>query len=406
MHKAIRRLTPAPKARVQRRHSEDPSGKPSDHATQGVDISDDAGRANETPTMHEPSVLSTSPKTATLMMRRSSAGVDGQFIRTTVPLRANFEDIKEHLKHLGPSNPATNPKKTQSTTVKIKPGTGAHPTPQARAASVSEPVAQESHLEAEEEEGDETTGLLRPQVTGKDGIQALRKSYGSVSPVLTVQLASPENGVPELALDEEDQGTKSIQTQPSARNSPPQPGAEAAAPGHKRGSSSGESANSQRVETTAANNNNNGNTNNGNNNNVLTFKRANVRSGSITENVIESRGVRKVVLETTSSNDDDESAVATATSPEQPKLLGRSTFSLFGRDGAGAAGSKDESKSRAEQAVVEEEEEEEEGVLSPDAGEEEAPGSSTKDRAEGSKESSAGGGGKKKNRRKKRKGGK
>jgi len=38
--------------------------------------------------------------------------------------------------------------------------------------------------------GDETTSLLTPQVTAKDGIQALQQSYGSLSPApaVTVQL--------------------------------------------------------------------------------------------------------------------------------------------------------------------------------------------------------------------------
>jgi metal transporter CNNM len=363
-------------------------------------------------TSHDSPMLSSSPKTATLMMRRSSAGLDGQFVKTTVPVRANFQEIKQHLKHLGPSNPATNPNKTRSTTVKIKPGSGVHAA-HPRAASIAEPATDETPME----EGDETTCLLKPQFSGKDGVQALRQTYGSVSPAITVQLAPQTNGIPTLSLDSEEQADKSTQTsahpslidldseesttpvQPQQQQSPPpQPKQQL------RGSSSGESA---------------GSGNNTKPDNTLTPTRPYVRSGSITENVIESRGVRKVVLETTSSNDDEELAVAPS-SPEQPRLLGRSTFGLFGRDRENSKdkegeNGKDDGKMTQPSPVAEEEEEEdEEGVLSPDPGDEDAPesyaeavakGTSQEGQAGPSGGGGAGGAGKKKNRRKKRKGG-
>jgi metal transporter CNNM len=419
VHKAIRRLTPAPKARVQRRLSEDPSGKYNDIAHIKSDSDSaiiDSNRASQTvgATSHESPLPSTSPKTATLMMRRSSAGLDGQFLKTTVPVRANFQDIKQHLKHLGPSNPATNPNKTRSTTVKIKPGSGipsAHP----RSASVAEHATDETPME---EEGDETTSLLKPQISGKDGVQALRQTYGSVSPAITVQLAPQSNGIPELILDAEEQADKS--TQPPAQSdlidmdseeaaadsvqsqqqqqrdsSPSQPKRQL------RGSSSGESANSADDKKTDAN--------------TLVWQRPYVRSGSITENVIESRGVRKVVLETTSSNDDEEAAVAAGgSSPDQPRLLGRSTFGLFGRDrenGKDKEGVNGKEDGRNPPSpVVEEEDDDDENVLSPGPEDEDEPGSYAEAAAKGtSQESQSGsssGAGKKKNRRKKRKGGK
>jgi metal transporter CNNM len=343
---------------------------------------------NLTPSFDSP-VLSSSPKTAMLMMRRSSAGVDGQFVKTAVPVRANFEDIKLHLKHLGPSNPATNPKKTQSTTVKVKPGTGTHSAPP-RSASLAEPLVEE--LPAEE--GDETTSLLRPRMTPKDGIQVLRQQqrYGSVSPAVTVQLAPPRNGVPTFVLDEAvDQVDKSTQTlakagQPDLAS----PSMETVGQQTRGASSSGESTVSiTKTET----------------NTTLIAQRPYVRSGSITENVIESRGVRKVVLETSSSNDDEELAIAAASSsPEQlPKLLGRTTFNLFNRDNGNASAKDQGSKEDLSSQAIEEEEED---LLSPD---EEAPGgSAAESNSKGASQAgdSGAGGGKKKNRRKKRKGGK
>ncbi|KAK0617087.1 hypothetical protein B0T14DRAFT_568632 [Immersiella caudata] len=380
VHKAIRRLQPAPKARVQRQYSQS-----DDHLIKTADestaLANSSGSiANPDPQSHtvdwmgEAGVLSTSPKLTTFMMRRSSAGVDGHTVQTTIPVRANFDELRQHLKHLGPSNPATNPKNTRSTTVKVKPGILL---PQ-RPASVTEGAASESTALLHDHEGDENTSLLRPQVTGKDGIQALRQSYGATSPApaVTVQLSSPKGDSASplaLTLETAEQANKATQTQSKASRGERSPESKG-----KRSSSSGGSAQSFRTD------------------NAIYGKQAYVRSGSITENVIESRGVRKVVLETTSSNDEDDFAVVTTmSSPEQTKAVpAKPEASVSNKDGT----------------AEEPEEEDEEGVLSPDVGDEGPSGKSDGDQAGGT---SAGGsgmaggsGGKKKSRRKKRKGGK
>jgi len=426
VHKAIRRLTPAPKARVQRRLSEDPHGKHNDLTRCESDSAIlDVHKAAATASFDTP-VLSSSPKTATLMLRRSSAGLDGQFVRTTVPVRANFDDIRQHLKHLGPSNPATNPNKTRSTTVKVKPGSGVH-SAHPRSASVAEPANEDMAME----EGDETTSLLKPQMSGKDGIQALSQTYGSVSPAITVQLAPQSNGVPTMRLDTEDLANKSTQT--SARSSQVNlASAEAVTPTQQQQQQQQQSPQQasppqQQQQQQLRTRSSGESTNSGKTENTLVAKRPYVRSGSITENVVESRGVRKVVLQTTGSNTDDESASAVAASlPEQPRLLGRTTFGLFTRDSnkEPASKEKENGKSQVEDVEEEEEEEEEDGdLMSPVPGDEEAPESYAEAAAKGaavaaasqeapagpSAGGSAGGGGgagKKKNRRKKRKGGK
>lgn len=298
-------------------------------------------------TGHDVHVPSSSPKTTTFMMRRSSAGAGGQTVRHTIPVRANLGDIKQHLRHLGPSNPATNPRDTKSTTVKIKPG---HHLP-VRANSVTEGVTTASRG------GDETTSLLTPQVTAKDGIQALHQSYGSLSPgpAVTVQLRQGDD-TPTLSLVPS--ASKATQTPDKATQS------DTVA---NRSTSSGSSARSSKSDINAPK------------------KRGNVRSGSITENIVESRGVRKVILETTSSNDDDEFALLTSTSPEA-RRVGTHTTSVLSHDGV----------------VEEPEEEDEEDALLSGGG----PSSGSKGDAGGQAGESSGGGGKKKNRRKKRKGGK
>ncbi|KAK3995309.1 putative transporter [Cladorrhinum sp. PSN332] len=380
VHKAIRRLAPAPKARVSRRQSADQYGKFGDNSNpgasgggDGIDENFGIHKAIGTigPASHGSPQLSGSPKLATIMMRRGSSGLDGHSV--TVPVRANFEDIRQHLKHLGPSNPATNPKNTRSTTVKIKPGTGI---PTVTRSALPEGTTEETALVEEEEEGDETTSLLRPQVTGKDGIQALQQTYGSNSPTVAVQLASPANGeVPVLNLETADQ----VKLTPSKRSPTEANGTEATS--GQRSISSSESIHSARNDV---------------NNSNLVPKRGYVRSGSITENIVESRGVRKVVLETTSSNDDDEFAITTSTSPDQPKPQSRSTFGLFiSRDS--------NSQQAASRKAVEDDDEEDEALLSPDSTAADGPSSGA---ASTTKSGGGGSGSKKKNRRKKRKGGK
>ncbi|KAL2259907.1 hypothetical protein VTK26DRAFT_6252 [Humicola hyalothermophila] len=472
VHKAIRRLAPAPKARVLRRQSEDQAGRHSDHPTTGPDASGsadpDVRRAGQSAaaTNYDSPAPSGSPKTATLMMRRSSAGVDGQFVKTTVPVRANIDDIKQHLKHLGPSNPATNPKETRSTTVKVKPPTSMHPTP-LRSLSSAGPAIEETPME--EEEGDETTSLLRPRTMAKDGIQALRQRYGSVSPAITVQLAPQGNGIPGLTLDQAEQADKSTQTSiPPSRTSSTAPSAPVTEPSATSNNDDNNNRNQdaqsplqpQRAiptPTPSSSSAVSGSAQSGRTEATLvpptTRTRPHVRSGSITENVVESHGVRKVVLETSSSAEDEDAGSAAAVvmpsssgsasnasngdgARHMPmpsgggsgsRLLSRSAFSgLFsttttttttGRDGGGGGAGDSGGKETVEKGKEkdgdeeggggdeeEEEEEEEEDLLSPVPGDEgqheeegeegeDAPGSGSKsgDAQAGGEGSGAGG---------------
>jgi metal transporter CNNM len=289
VHKAIRRLTPAPKARLQRQNSGNTgTSKLNEVVVKAPDVlePEPRKRPGSVSAASEAHILSTSPRpdnprAATLMMRRSSAGIDGQLSHTTVPVRTNFEEMKQHLKHLGPSNPAMNPKGTKSTTVKIKPGVPhTHPHTPRVGSTIGEVYMAPSR------EDDETTSLLS-RVNGKDGIQALanqalHEQYGSISQDATKpQSPSPmENGD-----DQKDQGTQTtrvIQPVVAADISPTS-------------------------ETTSLPSD-------------LTVpppKRSYVRSGSITENVVETRGIRKVVLETTSSNEDDDAAIIISKSPSE-----------------------------------------------------------------------------------------
>jgi metal transporter CNNM len=63
--------------------------------------------------------------TTFLLRRRSSGAAGGSLDRATNHgIRSDDPDIRQHLKHLGPSNVASRPKATRISTVKIKQAVG------------------------------------------------------------------------------------------------------------------------------------------------------------------------------------------------------------------------------------------------------------------------------------------
>ncbi|KAI1766976.1 DUF21-domain-containing protein [Hypoxylon sp. FL1150] len=267
VHKAIRRSHPAPKARALRKdimmnNAEIREGRL-------VDIEEEFGetQSKRAPSLNsraDATTLGTSPRMTTLLLRRRSAGQDGQLVHTTVPVKANFEDIRDHFKHLGPSNPASNPKSTRVSAVKIKPAK----------TSASTNLQPELVTEDLEPVADERTSLLGSQLNAKDGIQALQQTYTDPS-------AANSDFSPKITTNDEgdasdliDRGT---QTKLSAVNN--------------GGTSPTQNSSTGSVESV---------------HDATGRRRGHVRSGSITENIIESGGIRKVVLEATSSLSEDE----------------------------------------------------------------------------------------------------
>lgn len=366
-------MAPAPKAKYQRRLShggkslaDGNDGKSSEDTKVGEDEALENGDSHKKdvrpvgengPTRER----SGSPMTKTLLLRRSSAGLDGRL--ENVPVRANFDDIKQHLKHLGPSNRASNPKTTRSTTVKIKPGIVVNEPP------TSAPIAEDTiHEEPhdEDDEGDddnETTSLLRGKVIPKDGVHALAQSYGATGAGSLPR--SIENRPPfvktDVPLPQEDQAT---QTSAHASAVDLTAGESSSRPDEVRSQRSGSGSETSPIDPSSP---------------YASRRSLLARSGSITEQVVETRGIKKTILETTSSNDEDEES-------RHQRMASRSNLSLPST-----------------------------GVLSPVLGgeeEETSPGASVESPGEagaaGSSSGTHNGGGsgaaKKKNRRKKRKG--
>ncbi|KAK2627131.1 hypothetical protein QTJ16_003097 [Diplocarpon rosae] len=288
VHKAIRRMAPAPKSRAQKNGGV--SENPMVHMpeSQLINLAEDhkptVKRIATNARAESPSaVFGTSPKTT--FLRRSSSGMDGN----TIAVRGNMNDMREHLKHLGPSNLASRPKTTRYQTVKIKSALpGSRSESRTDTSAVHETVAEEPHhdVASAAPEGGEGEGLLKSAGReASDGIIALHQGYGSFGP------NAPKS--PSKLSESIQVGGRSDENAPllKSRTQSPSPGKLPMLRHGSNGSrrSSDTLASLRSVDSTSL------------------WKRGTARSGSITENIIDSGGFRKVVLETNSSGEDDKS---------------------------------------------------------------------------------------------------
>lgn len=290
VHKAIRRMAPAPKARVQKGHVIQNPDNPvnlslEDHL---IDLTEDDAApkpqpvaANGMARTNTLNTLATSPKAT--FIRRSSSAADGNYVQ----VRGNVNDMREHLKHLGPSNLASRPKSTRYQTVKIKP---AHTNSVNRSESRTNSIThrnsiQEPYQDVPAPRGGEGEGLLKSAGRdASDGVQALKQGYGSTD--LTIPSADKPS------ISEQADGNRPFIS--------------------RTGSVRIENQSSRSSDTLGSLNS----LNSRNNSPARIRTRGTARSGSITEHVTEAGGVRKVVLETNSSSDDKDERSKENTSPK------------------------------------------------------------------------------------------
>ncbi|KAH6714146.1 hypothetical protein BKA61DRAFT_483313 [Leptodontidium sp. MPI-SDFR-AT-0119] len=278
VHKAIRRMAPAPKARAQRGSLAEQSivHMPED---QLIDFTEEqeptvkkimtAENATEAATAN----YGTSPKTT--FLRRSSSGMDGN----TIAVRGNMSEMREHLKHLGPSNLASRPKSTRYNTVKIKSALGPRSESRTDSSTVHDPVVEERYLDNPDHApaGGEGEGLLKSAGRdASDGVHALQQGYGSFGPNSPSKLSNRQ-------FDGKNDENQPLIRPRSRPDSPTKPVSRIDS--HESQKSSDTLTSLHSVSSAHK-------------------KKGPARSGSITENIIEAGGVRKVVLETTSSGDD------------------------------------------------------------------------------------------------------
>ncbi|KAL1801336.1 hypothetical protein ACET3X_001678 [Alternaria dauci] len=296
VHKAIRRMAPAPRARVPRgKVVTDISRKPSE--AQAVDTASDSEPNGKTALRKTslPEMPEGHPKPSFLLRRRSSGSKGG-----VSPLRTDDPTIIQHLKHLGPSNVAARPKQTRINTVKIKPGQ-TNQTPDipktipedaqapTEATQTKGVITQDSHAP----EGGIGEGLLASAGReASDGVHSVAVGYGTMAP--SGDRMSWKSGRSGTREHEE--------------------------PMSPKGSANG---NDENTHLLVDNRNKENGSSRGRSHSVSTIaslrslrsrspsplkKRHTARSGSISENVVDFNGIKKVVLETTSSSDSEDKA--------------------------------------------------------------------------------------------------
>lgn len=213
-------------------------------------------------------------------LRKQNGDSNSNTHHTWVTQRGATDEIREHLKHLGPSNLASRPRQTRYHNVKIKRGS----TSPSRSAQTDFDSGQsitdsQRHLLAGYQ-GGIGAGLVNSGAEAKDGAYALRNGYGTIP--------SP---------DQLTKGTSAQQYKDLSQFSIPEPVNEEREDQNRSSSRKGSSGTGSIQSTDSMS--------------VSIYPhRGPTRSGSITEQIVDVNGIRKVVLHTnkgTSSSDGESS---------------------------------------------------------------------------------------------------
>ena len=290
VHRAIRRMAPAPKYRVPKGEIVAPPETPIVINEENlIDLDDEpkppsqALRRQATSDGHTGKANGPHPEPGNSLMTgsqlRRTSSVAGTSEREGGPKRSNTMEMREHLKHLGPSNLASRPRQTRYNTVKIKPGGGSLADSSSKSQETTETPENLSMSTAPQ--GGVGAGLLNSAgKDAKDGVLAVQAGYGS----------SPKDSKRGDYKDSENESSERQEFNNKAE-SPPSV--------HTSRSASQSTLGSLQKQNSGTSN----------------FKKTNsvARSGSITENIVDTGGIKKTVLETTSSSSDDiEDGQATA----------------------------------------------------------------------------------------------
>lgn len=344
VHKAIRRLAPAPKQRYNRSLTLEPTTALSDSETDAKESDSLLPKDGASPASRKASLSnSNAPGTTFLVRRKSSA--------TAERINTNATDLRPQLRHLGPSNAASNPRATKYTNVKIKPGVGTIPENKPTTTGIDgnenapnrpSPLGQARSADDQPtpSANNESTGLLRAGPDASGGAAALRAGYGateSSSPksrrMSAGQMSAQEASemAEQKALSPPPKQQQQQQQRPDSRNGGQQNDSLKVPEKMVVGSGSGDAAEDddevRDMEGPPSRN--------------RSVSRRAARSGSITETTVEHGGMKKVVLETTSSSSDHDEAVSpsTPTAPEASKSNGGSVNGGDAEDEAEGKGS-------------------------------------------------------------------
>jgi len=179
VHKAIRRMNPVPYYRIPKQAlnhiDEHAKLDESEAITKTVSHSMERKLSAMSDTIRGP--------TAKLIRRRNSGGTE------PLAIQRKSDELRAHLKHLGPSNLASKPKTTRINAVKIKPG---HPTPlsplasplaanleRSKSSNIVSSSSVYNNENAQPGVRDENTSLLAAGFEASDAVRAI--GYGTLS---------------------------------------------------------------------------------------------------------------------------------------------------------------------------------------------------------------------------------
>ena len=324
VHKAIRRLAPAPKSRVPRgKVVTEPDDTIAENQEALIDVEQEDKETHPPRSLttavdgHINGELATSPTKAKPYFRRASSIANVSDREGSKP-RQMTPEMREHLKHLGPSNLASRPRSTRYNTVKIKPGSG----------SFVDGVRSESHDNISRKnstaaQGGVGAGLVSS--AGKDasdGVLAVHAGYG------TVPAASPPGS--------RKSKNSNIMAKAAEETRQARLGAD-------------ENFGSRSRHRSRANSHSTlGSMDDGIRSPTSTSRHGVARSGSITEQIIEAGGIRKTVLELTSSSDEPEPSGATQSQTKKSKANTASDANNSEEDGGGVGVSGDGAEEEGE----------------------------------------------------------
>lgn len=284
-------MAPAPRARVPRgKVIAEPLRKPSEQVVTDTETGADQ---NGTASYRKSSLPESSDGRLkpSFMLRRRSSGSKG----TMEPLRSDDPEVMQHLKHLGPSNAANRPKQTRINTVKIKPGQA--PDIPNTIPEYSQPheegvLSQDSHAP----EGGIGEGLLsNAGREASDGVHSVAVGYGTMAP--SGDRMSWKSGRSGLKTAEDDP------TSPKGGSHADEENDYLVVDNRSQDQKRGSEERSRSVSTIASLRSAKSRSRS------PPAKRHTARSGSISENVVDVNGIKKIVLETTSSSDSEGKAL-------------------------------------------------------------------------------------------------
>ncbi|PWY78353.1 DUF21-domain-containing protein [Aspergillus heteromorphus CBS 117.55] len=282
VHKAIRRMAPAPKSRVPKgRIVEEPPMLPPETALIEVD-NDPPAAPNGAPKDNRR--LSIEAPLPRFQLRRPQADkgsdpADGLFTQ-----RGTTDEIREHLKHLGPSNLASRPRQTRYQNVKIKRSASPSRSGQTDLDSTLSMSDSQTRLAAAGLQGGIGAGLVQSGMDARDGVYAVRSGYGTIGHKLPADASTQTKdgaiAIPEAVHEE------ALDDYPRS--------------GSRAGSARSSDSQSDFLKPASY------------------LHRGPARSGSITEQIVDVNGIRKVVLHTTSTSSSESERPGTRERAEFP----------------------------------------------------------------------------------------